>query len=86
MTALHPTFGGYRIHINENCDVYDDVPVRSHRKKRLRKKFLKKFGTRRVLVASDAFVLADGTMVMGPSAYRALEKEAMRLHPTGGLF
>lgn len=86
MRSTPNTFMGQRIFISASCDIYDNVPVRRHRKKRLRKKFLKKYGTRRVLVSSDAYVLRDGSIVMGPHAYHELKKHALQMNPTGGLF
>lgn len=86
MQQEHSTFMGRRIIISETCDIYDSISIRRHRKKRLRKKFLKKYGTRRVLVSSDAYVLRDGTIVMGPHAYHELKKQALQIRPTGGLF
>lgn len=44
MRPTDDTYMGHKIIIDERCDVYDDVPIRTHRKKRLRKKFLKKYG------------------------------------------
>ena len=86
MRSTPNTFMGRQVFISEDCDVYDDVPVRWHRKKRFRKKFLKKYGTRRVLVFSDAYVLQDGSIVMGPHAYHELKKHALQMNPPGGLF
>ena len=80
------TYMGHKIIIDEQCDVYDDVPIRPHRKKRLRKKFLKKYGTRKVMVASDAYVTKDGTIIMGPHMYNELRKQTTLANPTGGLF
>ena len=86
MRSTPNTFMGRQVFISEDCDVYDDVPVRWHRKKRFRKKFLKKYGTRRVLVSSDAYMLLDGSIVMSPRTYLELEKNVIRMRPTGGLF
>ena len=80
------TYMGHKIIIDEQCDVYNDVPIRPHRKKRLRKKFLKKYGTRKVMVASDAYVTKDGTIIMGPHMYNELRKQTALANPTGGLF
>ena len=86
MRSTPSTYMGRKIIIDERCDIYDNVPVRWHRKKRFRKKFLKKYGTRRVLVSSDAYMLRDGSIVMSPRTYLELEKNVIRMHPTGGLF
>lgn len=86
MRPTADTYMGHKIIIDERCDVYDDVPIRPHRKKRFRKKFIKKYGTRKVLVASDAYVTKDGTIIMGPHAYNELRKQAFLANPTGGLF
>lgn len=80
------TYMGHKIIIDERCDVYDDVPIRTHRKKRLRKKFLKKYGTRKVLVAYDAYRTKDGTIIMSPHMYNEFRKYATLANPTGGLF
>ena len=77
---------GHKISIDEQCDVYADVPIRPHRRKRLHKKFLKKYGTRKVMVASDAYVTKDGTIIMGPHMYNELRKQATLTNPIGGLF
>lgn len=86
MRPTDDTYMGHKIIIDERCDVYDDVPIRTHRKKRLRKKFLKKYGTRKVMVASDAYVTKDGTVIMGPHMYNELRKQATLTNPIGGLF
>ncbi len=77
---------GHKIIIDEQCDVYHDVPIRPHRRKRIRKKFLKKYGTRKVMAASDAYVTKDGIIIMGPHMYNELRKQATLANPTGGLF
>ena len=77
---------GRKIIIDEQCDVYDDIPIRTHRKKRFRKKFIKKYGTRKVLAASDAYMTKDGIIIMGPHMYNELRKQAILANPTGGLF
>jgi len=80
------TYMGHKIIIDERCDVYDDVPIRTHRKKRLRKKFLKKYGTRKVLVATDAYMTKGGAIIMSPHMYNELCKYTTLVNPTGGLF
>ena len=86
MRPTASTYLGHKIIIDEQCDVYDDVSIRPHRKKRLRKKFLKKYGTRKVMAASDAYVTKDGTIIMGPHMYNELRKQATLTNPIGGLF
>lgn len=66
---------GYKVFINEACDRYEDVPVRTHRKKRLRKKYAKKYGHKKVLVASDIFMTKDRHIVMGPTSLRKILAE-----------
>ena len=80
------TYMGHKIIIDERCDVYDDVPIRPHRKKRFRKKFIKKYGTRKVLAASDAYMTKDGTIIMSLRMYNELYKQTTLANPTGGLF
>ena len=80
------TYMGHKIIIDEQCDVYNDVPIRPHRKKRLRKKFLKKYGTRKVLVATDAYMTKGGAIIMSPHMYNELCKYTTLANPTGGLF
>lgn len=86
MRPTASTYMGHKIIIDEQCDVYDDVPIRPHRKKRLHKKFLKKYGTRKVMVASDAYVTKDGIIIMSPHMYNELRKYATLTNPIGGLF
>lgn len=86
MRPTADTYMGHKIIIDERCDVYDDVPIRAHRKKRFRKKFIKKYGTRKVMAASDAYVTKNGTIIMGPCMYNELRKQTILANPTGGLF
>ena len=86
MRPTADTYMGHKIIIDERCDVYDDVPIRPHRRKRLRKKFIKKYGTRKVLVASDAYITKDGTIIMSLRMYNELYKQTTLAKPAGGLF
>lgn len=87
MKIMHDTFKGYRVVVDERCDIYDAVPIRTHRKKRLRKKFLKKYGSRNVLVASDSYITKDRMIVMGRLMYEELRKQAIKQDPKlGGIY
>jgi hypothetical protein len=77
MIKYHREFMGHKLFINDACDHYESVPVRTHRKKRLRKKFLKKYGWRETLV-SDMLMTKDGNIIIGPKALQKLLEEVER--------
>ena len=78
------TFMGMRVIVNRLCDIYDRVPVRPHKKKRLRKKFLKKYGMKEKLVSSEAYITKGNDLIIGPSMYDVLTKQAIEYSITIG--
>lgn len=77
MMIAHRTYMGVKIIIDDNMDIYDDVPVRFHKRPRIQKKWRERFGTKRVLVSSDVYYIQkQQAYIMSRKTYRLLEKEA----------
>lgn len=67
-------FNGYTVFASEACA--DTVQARRHRKKRINKKWLKRYGTKTV-PWNKVIVTADRKMIMHPKIYEALAAELM---------
>jgi hypothetical protein len=77
MMIAHRAYMGVKIIIDDNVDIYDDVPVRFHKRPRIQKKWRKRFGTKRMLVSSDMYYMPEQqAYIMSRKTYRLLEKEA----------
>lgn len=59
MVIAHRAYMGVKIIIDDNVDIYDDVPVRFHKRPRIQKKWRKRFGTKRMLVSSDMYYMPE---------------------------
>ena len=79
---MHPTYMGMRIVLNDILDEYESVPKRHHKRKRIQKKWNKRFGFYSRFVKSDALVFEnDSLIIMSTRNYTALRKQLDTINP-----
>ena len=54
------------------------TPVRNHKKKRIKKKFIKRYGYKSKITPSDKIYVFNDTLFMHPIAIHKLEEEIVR--------
>lgn len=68
------TTEGYKIVTNHYVGDETQIQIRSHKKKRINKKYRKKYGMRTIFKANGKIYVLDNYIIVHPDDYKKLEK------------